>query len=101
MICVSVMLALLLGWPIAFGGTDDGGREPRAGARQVTAPAPPKRPKPMPVSFEREGDRPESCASLFQHATRLCPRGGIGAVACQQEAADDWDLCEARGFWPE
>lgn len=100
MICVSVMLALFLGWPLAFGGRQPVMETSRAEART---------PKPAPAQEARliaaaavvpaASAKPESCYKRFQRENRGCA-GGSAAV-CRLKAADNWDLCEATGFWPE
>jgi hypothetical protein len=97
MICLSVMLALFLGWPLAFGG-DRSPRLETARAEAVTvavaAPA-----KLTPAVATAEPVKPESCYKRYQRENRLCT--GNAAAACRLKAADSWDLCEATGFWPE
>ena len=95
MICASVMLAIYLGWPLAFGGANRS-LEGRAEAHVVVATA-----KPTPVSRPTVPvqTQPESCYKRFQREGRLCD--GNVAAACKLGAADKWDMCEATGFWPE
>lgn len=99
MICVSVMLALFLGWPLAFGEN----RAPRletarAEARTAVAVAAPAQPKVTPA-VQADPVKPESCYKRYQRENRVC--SGNGGAACRLKAADGWDLCEATGFWPE
>jgi hypothetical protein len=101
MICVSVMLAIYLGWPLAFGG-ERHGLETAAEARVVAAaavglvrPVAPAAAATLPTA----SSKPESCYKRFQREVKLC-RGG-SAAACKLGAADHWDMCEATGFWPE
>lgn len=109
MICASVMLAMFLGWPLAFGG---GHEAPRL-AREVASI-----PLPAPADRERTGDaprllpagisapsgdvvrRPESCYSRFRRQNRSCSVAPSGA-SCRLKVADQWDICEATGFWPD
>lgn len=97
MICVSVMMALFLGWPLAFGGGNSGGIQPgsRAEARIVEAVVP----KVTPAAATVDSSRPESCYKRFQRENRQCD--GRNSQACKLKAADQWDMCEATGFWPE
>ncbi|QIG80608.1 hypothetical protein [Stakelama tenebrarum] len=108
MICVSIMLAVFLGWPLAFGGNGEAGYGPQlakpdsAAAAQVQPTESPTAAvadtKGEPEAASHQGP-PESCYNHYQRAVRLCPANrGAG---CRLKAADDWDLCEARGIWPE
>ena len=101
MICVSVMLAVFLGWPLAFGGHDTGGFETgsRAEARPVAAVAPAEQPQLVQVSTPAKPAQPESCYHRYQREVRQC--SGQNGAACRLKSADNWDLCEATGFWPE
>ena len=98
MICVSVMLAVYLGWPLVFGGERRSLESP-AEAHAVTA-AP--KPKFVPGAVAVDTDtkpKPESCYKRYQREVKLCE--GSAAAACKLGAADHWDMCEATGFWPD
>jgi hypothetical protein len=102
MILASVMLAIYLGWPLAFGGARRGLETPAEG-RGVTA-------VPAARHIERSAlaeakvpeataaTRPESCYKRYQREVKLC--NGATAAACKLGAADHWDMCEVTGFWP-
>ena len=107
MICVSVMLAAFLGWPLAFGGhggnpLDSSSVEARP---PIAAPAKPaEKPKPMPAAVQAAapapgGGQPESCYHRYQREVKACT--GNNGAACRLKSADNWDLCEARGVWPD
>ncbi|WHU03887.1 MULTISPECIES: hypothetical protein [unclassified Sphingomonas] len=99
MILVSVMLAIYLGWPLAFGGKQRGLETP-AEARGVAA-APVSAIKHKPVALAAAAPaRPESCYKRYQREVKLCI-GESTAAACKLGAADHWDMCEATGFWPD
>lgn len=99
MIAVSVMLAIYLGWPLAFGGKERG-LETAAEARSVTvASTRPERVAPAIAAKPAETPRPESCYKRYQREVRQCT--GATAPACKLGAADHWDMCEATGFWPD
>ena len=97
MICVSVMLAVFLGWPLAFGGGEATVLQPtRAEARTpaVTAAAP-----AAVASSAAATPKAESCYKRYQREVRQCT--GTASAACRLKSADHWDMCEATGFWPE
>lgn len=100
MICVSVMLAVFLGWPLAFGG----GSGSNAGAEQrAVVSVPVAKPKPAQQGTTRlasvEMTAPaESCYKRYQREIKQC---ADGSAACRLKSADNWDLCEATGFWPD
>lgn len=101
MILASVMLAIYLGWPLAFGGARRGLETP-AEARGVAA-APPARhiertAHAKAAAPEASATRPESCYKRYQREVKLCY--GATAAACKLGAADHWDMCEVTGFWP-
>lgn len=93
MICVSVMLAVFLGWPLAFGG-GSGGADQRAGA---SVPVEKQKPATQLASVEATAPA-ESCYKRYQREIRQC---ADGSAACRLKSADNWDLCEATGFWPD
>ena len=101
MICVSVMLAVFLGWPLAFGGGEATVLQPsRAEARTVAVTAA----APAPAAAEATQAEPatpkaESCYKRYQREVRQCT--GSASAACRLQSADHWDMCEATGFWPE
>ena len=102
MILVSVMLAMYLGWPLAFGGKQRGLETP-AEARGVAA-TPVFASKPVRTAAlaakPSAPSRPESCYKRYQREVKLCT-GATTAAACKLGAADHWDMCEATGFWPD
>jgi len=102
MICVSVMLALFLVWPMIFGQHGEGVASAAIATRAVPKPVPAVAvatviPIPAKVSLPA-AVAPKSCYKHYQAAVQQCARGN---QACGINAADQWDLCEATGFWPE
>lgn len=99
MILVSVMLAIYLGWPLAFGGKQRGLETPAEARGVVVAPASvSKHARPVVMAKLAVPARPESCYKRYQREVKLCT--GATAAACKLGAADHWDMCEATGFWP-
>jgi hypothetical protein len=98
MICVSVMLAIYLVWPMAFGGERRGLESP-AEAHAVAAVPQPKLLAASMAQVPEAPPQPESCYKRYQREVRQCS-GGTSA-ACKLGAADHWDMCEATGFWPD
>jgi len=102
MICVSVMLVLLQVWPMLFGH--------RAGEASAAISAEATAPKlipavatttviPIPAAVSVAGDcAPVSC---YKHYTAVFSACSPDDQACHIKAADQWDLCEATGFWPK
>ena len=100
MICVSVMLAVFLGWPLAFGGGSQVRLETaRAEAKTVAVAAPATQARLIPALAQSTPTQPESCYKRYQREIRQCT--GAGNAACSLQSADHWDMCEATGFWPE
>ncbi|MEP9360597.1 hypothetical protein [Sphingomonas sp. KR3-1] len=94
---MSVLLAVYLGWPLAFGGKQRGLETP-AEARGVSA-APVSHPvRVAAVHKAATPIKPESCYKRYQREVKLCTGGT--AAACKLGAADHWDMCEVTGFWP-
>ena len=99
MICVCVMLAMLQVWPMIFG--------PRAGEASAAISERAEKPKLLPaVATARTipakvsvpaGGALKSCYKQYQAAFAICSRDD---QACHIKTADQWDLCEATGFWP-
>jgi len=99
MILVSVMLAIYLGWPLAFGGKQRGLETPAEARGVVAAPvSAAKHTRPVVMAKLAAPARPESCYKRYQREVKLCT--GATAAACKLGAADHWDMCEATGFWP-
>lgn len=106
MICVSVLLALFHLWPIVFSPrvppTAAQGARPAALATQVMPTQigvvamvdqpPPMAPAAATVAV------PKSCYRQYRMTVDRCPAGDR---SCQARTADQWDLCEARGMWPQ
>ncbi len=101
MICVSVMLAVFLGWPLAFGGGEATVLQPTRAEARTVAVAAVASPAVSAAVAEAKPATPkaESCYKRYQREVRMCT-GGTSA-ACRLGAADHWDMCEATGFWPE
>ena len=99
MILVSLMLAIYLGWPLAFGGKQRGLETPAEARGVVAAPVSVAKPsRPVVMAKLTAPARPESCYKRYQREVKLC--AGATAAACKLGAADHWDMCEATGFWP-
>lgn len=98
MILVSVMLAIYLGWPLAFGGKQRGLETPAEARMVAAAPVSTKRYAKAAISAP-VSTRPESCYKRYQREVKLCT-GEATSAACKLGAADHWDMCEATGFWP-
>lgn len=102
MILVSVMLAIYLGWPLAFGGKQRGLEAPAEARGVAAAPVSTKHAGPVALAASKAAApaRPESCYKRYQREVKLCT-GESTAAACKLGAADHWDMCEVTGFWPE
>ncbi len=103
MICVSVMLAVFLGWPLAFGGKGTPTIE-TSGAAAIAAAAPKPEAAQLPVltvnlPAQKPAPQAESCYKRYQREVKLCT--GANSAACRLQNADHWDMCEATGFWPQ
>lgn len=88
MIGVSGLLAIFLGWSVLFGG-GAAGAPPAASA--VTR---------QPASATQPANATPPLESCFKRYRREAARCGTGDGACRLRTADQWDLCEATGFWP-
>lgn len=104
MIAVSFVLALYLGWPLAFGGSGTRVIAPPAEARSVaSAPARPGLSVSATVAAAVKSVatiKPESCYKRYQREVKLCGGDGPAGAACRLGVADHWDMCESTGFWP-
>jgi hypothetical protein len=99
MILVSVMLAIYLGWPLAFGGKQRGLETPAEARGVAAAPVSVKKHARLAAVSMPASNRPESCYKRYQREVKLCTRESTSA-ACKLGAADHWDMCEVTGFWP-
>jgi hypothetical protein len=101
MIMVSLLLAVYLGWPLAFGGKQRGLETPAEAHGVSVAPVHTKHAGPpnLAAVSTPASIRPESCYKRYQREVKLCT-GEATSAACKLGAADHWDMCEATGFWP-
>jgi len=101
MICVSVMLLLLQVWPMLFGhraGEASAAISAEEAPKLIAAVATTK-PIPVPAAVSVPADgAPVSCYKHYKAVFAGCSRDD---QACHIKAADQWDLCEATGFWPK
>lgn len=108
MICITVMLALVQGWPLVFGGKQTP-VEVAVSAVRSTANAAAGGSTQLVPAVASASSRPNqligqaprskgqlSCYRHYEIAFAACsPRDR----ACRMGAADQWDLCEATGLW--
>ena len=100
MICVSVMLAVFLGWPLAFGGGTATVLQPTRAEAAVAVVAPASTAVAQTAAaLTPSAPKAESCYKRYQREVRQCSGGS--SAACRLQSADHWDMCEATGFWPE
>jgi hypothetical protein len=103
LICAGTMLAILMLWPIAFGGGSSAvAAQPRS--TRVTMIVPPA-PAPLPTPEEMVAAEPikvslpapgtETCTTTYHRMTAQCTSDG-----CKLRAADGLDICQGTGFWP-
>ncbi|MBO9711952.1 hypothetical protein [Sphingomonas sp.] len=96
------MLAIFLGWPLAFGGGSNSGNiESKSGAKAATATVPAKQQMLQAVQAAVPAGTVavESCYKRYQREVKLC--SGTSSATCRLKSSDNWDLCEATGFWPD
>lgn len=102
MICVSFMLLLLQLWPMVFGhraGEASAAVSAEAHAPKVIAAVATTQAIPVPAAVSVPADgAPKSCYKQYTAVFAACTRDD---QACHIKAADQWDLCEATGFWPK
>ena len=98
MICVSFMLAIVQLWPLVFSGS--GSKNPIAQARFMPAAQAAAKPVTLTVP-NRVRPAPSGMPTCYQRYERAYASCGVGKAGCQLRAGDNWDICEATGFWPE
>lgn len=101
MICVSVMLALLQAWPVIFGHR--GGIAPTtapvlAAAPRVTMAVAKASTAPKMMPTVASAPAPKTCYQQYRAKFGQC---AAGDRVCHIKIADQWDLCEATGMWPQ
>ncbi|GAA0337058.1 hypothetical protein GCM10009087_54380 [Sphingomonas oligophenolica] len=99
MICVCVMLAMVQVWPMLFGhraGEASAASSERAAQPKLIPAVATAKIVPAKVSMPA-GGAPKSCYKQYQAAFAVCAKDD---QACHIKTADQWDLCEATGFWP-
>lgn len=108
MICITVMLALLQGWPLVFGSKPapvemamtaaQTTAHVAAGASSQLVPAiASTTPKPQMLAAQAPKKAKQlSCYRHYEIAAAACAPSDR---ACRMKASDQWDLCEATGLW--
>lgn len=103
MICVSVMLAIFLAWPMVF-GSEQASSVRAAGAKVAAAAAPSASAAGARLvqTAVKPAGAPQAKAleSCFKRYEREYARCNAVDSSCRMKVADQWDLCEATGFWP-
>lgn len=103
MICVSVMLAIFLAWPAVF-GSEKTSAVRAAGAQMVSvaAPAASAADARLVQTAVKPAGAPQARAleNCFKRYEREYARCNAIDSSCRVRVADQWDLCEATGFWP-
>ena len=103
MICVSVMLAIFLAWPAVF-GSEKTSAVRAAGANMAAVAAPPASAADARLvqTAVKPAGAPQAKAleSCFKRYEREYARCNAIDSSCRMKVADQWDLCEATGFWP-
>lgn len=100
MICVSVMLAIFLAWPAVF-GSDKASAVRAAGAKVAAVAAPAASARLVQTSVKPvaalQSQVMETCFKRYEREYARCKAVDS---SCRMKVADQWDLCEATGFWP-
>ncbi|MDK2766541.1 MAG: hypothetical protein KYX69_02360 [Sphingomonas sp.] len=100
MICVSVMLAIFLAWPMVF-GSEQSSAVRAAGAKVAAVAAPSASARLVQTSVKPAGaPQAQVLESCFKRYEREYARCNAIDSSCRMKVADQWDLCEATGFWP-
>jgi hypothetical protein len=107
MICVSVMLALLQLWPMVMGKSVTPAQVASTAAPSAQAAAPRVTKVAAliggnPVNPIKSANQPAGSAgqvSCYRHYEIAFAACAPSDRACRMKAADQWDLCEATGFW--
>lgn len=100
MICVSVMLAIFLAWPMVF-GSEHSSAVRAAGAKVAAVAAPAANARLVQTSVKPAGvPQAQVLESCFKRYQREYARCNAIDSSCRMKVADQWDMCEATGFWP-
>lgn len=106
MICVSVMLAILQLWPMVFGQSHVSvesaaqASKPTLVASRETVPAVATQPAPA-VKYAAQVSEPKPQLSCYRRYQAVYAACSSNDGSCRMKAADNWDLCEATGLWPQ
>jgi hypothetical protein len=98
MICASALLALLQVWPMVFGRHDGSQAVASVPQGHLVPAVATVRPIPVKASVMVPESMPKGCYAHYRLVFAACTKGDR---TCQLHAADQWDLCEATGAWPE
>ena len=102
MICTTIMMAIFLAWPMAFGDDHRPGFAPGPARAEALAFDTPVRTTPIRIEVRSAAitDRtvPASCQKRYEQAYSGC---AIADRECRITAGEDWDICDQTGFWPE
>lgn len=100
MICVSVMLAFVQVWPMIFGNRSVVDVASPGARAAVVIAVPPRAVRPtvkLAHVVPAKASAPSSCFARYRARYAACAKGDL---ACGTTASNQWDLCEATGFWP-
>lgn len=97
--CAGAMLAMLLLWPLIFGGPAGAEPVPARSASTVVMAIPDARPaRATLVAPAGIASSPAAtCSQRHTQHARLCAPSD---TACRSRTFDALDICEATGFWP-
>lgn len=107
MICVSVMLAIFLAWPMVFGSEKTSAVRAASGGGAIATAAVAPVSAAGTAQLVRTSVKPASVPvakvleSCFKRYEREYARCSATNSSCRMTVADRWDLCEATGFWPQ
>ncbi|MCR5869424.1 MULTISPECIES: hypothetical protein [unclassified Sphingomonas] len=94
------MLAIFLAWPMVF-GSDKTSAVRAAGAKVAAVAAPAASARLVQTAVKPAGaPQAKALESCFKRYEREYARCNAIDSSCRMKVADQWDLCEATGFWP-
>ena len=107
MICVSVMLAILQLWPMIFGNSVTPAQVVATAAPSALAASIiPAKQAALPanatvgtIKLTSQAVGQTGHISCYRHYEIAFAACAPNDRACRMKSADQWDLCEATGFW--
>lgn len=96
MIFATILLAMFQLWPMVFGHNSNSQASASMPPAHLAPAVATATMTPIKIAASKPAGPPQSCYGHYRALYSACTAGDR---ACHLRAADEWDLCEAKGTW--